>query len=322
MKTFLVPAVGNTIDIMTPFLLAALGGLFSSLAGVLNIALEGLMLFSAFFSVVFTVATNNIFVGILGGILTTLVLTALFGGISLGLRANIFICGLATNLLAAALSIVLSFAFYGQTGSVNFPGMPSLMPIHIPLLGGIPVIGDILSGHNILVYVSWVLLVLSILVIYKTPFGMRLRSVGFNPKAAFALGINPKGYQFISLLISGFTCALGGAILTLTLGAFVPNVTSGRGWIALVIIYLGNRTPLGILFGSVIFGIVEYISNWLQAVSSIPSGLLLSMPFFITVIALIVYTFLEKNIKKKRFAFSRSKKSDRTKNGPAGETPA
>ena len=305
MNSLHLPVIGGTIDIMTPFLLAALGGLYSSLAGVLNIALEGLMIFSAFFSIVVTVATGNLLLGILGGVAATLLLTALFGSIALGLRANIFICGLATNLLASALSIVLSLSFYGQTGSVSFPDMPVLKPIAIPFLMKIPVVGDVLSGHNILVYVSWLLLVVSSIVIYRTPFGMRLRAVGHNQKAAFALGINPRRYQFVSLLISGFACALGGSVLTLTLGAFVPNVSSGRGWIALVIIYLGRRTPMGILIGSVVFGLVEYISNYLQVASSIPSGLLLAMPFFVTVIALVVYSLIEENIRKGRFLHGR-----------------
>ncbi len=300
MNAFRIPLLGSTIDIMTPFLLAAMGGLFSSLAGVLNIALEGLMTFSAFFSVVVTVATGNLLLGILGGIIATLSLTALFGGISLGLRANIFICGLATNLLAASLTIVLAFSFYGQTGSVSFPNMPILAPIRIPLVSGIPIIGDILSNHTILVYASWALLALTSIVVFRTPFGMRLRAVGHNPKAAFALGINPKSIQFASLLISGFTCALAGAMLTLTLGAFVPNVSSGRGWIALVIIYLGKRTPIGILVGSIVFGLVEFLSNFLQAVSSIPSGLLLAMPFYVTVLVLVFYSLIESNIQKNK----------------------
>jgi general nucleoside transport system permease protein len=176
-----------------------------------------------------------------------------------------------------------------------------LPPIRMPFLQGIPIIGDVIAGHNILVYVSWLLLAASSLVIYRTPFGMRLRAVGHSQKAAFALGINPRRYQFVSLLISGFACALGGSVLTLTLGAFVPNVSSGRGWIALVIIYLGRRTPVGILIGSVVFGLVEYASNYLQVASSIPSGLLLAMPFFVTVIALVVYSLIEENIRKGRF---------------------
>lgn len=291
-----ISAIEQTISIMTPLLLAATGGLFSALTGVLNIALEGLMLNSAFFSIVFTILTGNIYLGILGGILSTLVLTALFGSISLGLRANIFISGLATNLLAASLSIVLSFSFYGQTGSVTFPNMPRLLPIEIPWISQIPVLGDILSGHNILVYLSWGLLILASVVIYRTPFGMHLRAVGFDYEVAKSLGLNPKRLQFISLLISGFTCALAGSFLTLTLGAFVPNVTSGRGWIALVIIYLGNRTPVGLLIGSVIFGFVEYISNYLQATSNIPAGLLLALPFFVTVIAMVVYSIFDSRI--------------------------
>jgi simple sugar transport system permease protein len=284
---------------MTPFLLAATGGTFSALSGLLNIALEGLMLNAAFFAVVFTNLTGNLFLGVIGAIVTTLLLTALFGGISFGLKANIFICGLATNFLAIALTIVLSHNFYGKTGSVQFPGMPQLTPINIPLIERIPILGSILSGHNVIVYISWLLLIVAAIAINRTPFGMRVRAVGLNEMSARSIGINAKRIQFITLLISGFTCALGGTVLTMTLGAFVPNVTSGRGWIALVIIYLGRKRPVGILIGSVIFGFVEYLSNNLQTTSDIPSGLLLSLPFFVTVLALVLYSIIEQGMAKK-----------------------
>jgi len=295
-----IPVLNDTINIMTPFLLAATGGLYSALAGVLNIALEGLMLNAAFFSIVFTMATGNIFLGILGGIVATLLMTLLFGFISLGLKANVFICGLATNLLAGALSIVLAFKIYGQTGSIAFPGMPTLSPIRIPVIHNIPVLGPLLSGYNILVYLSWLFLFLSVIIIYKTPFGIRLRAVGNDANSARSLGINPQRIKMASFLISGFTCAIGGAFLSLTLGAFVPNVTSGRGWIALAIIYLGKKTPMGVLLGAVIFGFVEYISNFLQAVSNFPAELLLSLPFFTTVGILIAFSIIEERYVKKR----------------------
>lgn len=294
-----IPAITSTVVIMTPFLLAAIGGAFSAISGLLNIALEGLMLNAAFFAIVFTNLTGSLFLGILGAIVTTLLLTALFATVSFKFKANIFICGLATNFLAIALSIVLANAFYGVTGSIQFPGMPRLVPINIPILENIPILGNILSGHNAIVYVSWLLLVVAAVVINRTPFGMRLRAVGINEKAATAIGINAKRIQFMALLISGFTCALGGAVLSLTLGAFVPNVTSGRGWIALVIVYLGRMKPLGILIGSVVFGFVDYISNNLQATSNIPSGLLLSLPFFATVAALTLYSIVEMTMSKR-----------------------
>ena len=294
-----IPAITSTVVIMTPFLLAAIGGAFSAISGLLNIALEGLMLNAAFFAIVFTNLTGSLFLGILGAIVTTLLLTALFATVSFKFKANIFICGLATNFLAIALSIVLANAFYGVTGSIQFPGMPRLVPINIPILENIPILGNILSGHNAIVYVSWLLLVIAAVVINRTPFGMRLRAVGINEKAATAIGINAKRIQFTALLISGFTCALGGAVLSLTLGAFVPNVTSGRGWIALVIVYLGRMKPLGILIGSVVFGFVDYISNNLQATSNIPSGLLLSLPFFATVAALTLYSIVEMTMSKR-----------------------
>ena len=293
-----VSAISSTVVIMTPFLLAAIGGAFSAISGLLNIALEGLMLNAAFFAIVFTNLTGSLFLGVLGAILTTLMLTALFGAVSFKLKANIFICGLATNFLAIAMSIVLAHTFYGKTGSIQFPGLPRLMPIRLPFLESIPVLQSLLE-QNVIVYISWLLLIVAAIVINRTPFGMRLRAVGINEKAATAIGINAKRMQFGALLISGFTCALGGAVLSLTLSAFVPNVTAGRGWIALVIVYLGRMKPLGILIGSVVFGFVDYLSNSLQTTSNIPSGLLLSLPFFATVVALVLYSIGEQTISKR-----------------------
>ena len=310
-----IPAIKQTIFIMTPLLLAATGGLFSELAGVLNIALEGLMLNSAFFSILFSVLTGNIYLGLTLGVASTLLLTLILGFVSLYLKANIFISGLATNLFAASLSIVLSQKIFGQTGSISFPNMPTLPTVNIPGIERIPVLGNLLSGHNILVYISWLILIIATIIIYHTPFGIRLRATGFDYEAAKSLGLQPRLMQLWSLVISGFTCGLAGGFLTLSLGAFVPNVTAGRGWIALVVIYLGNRTTGGLLIGSLIFGLVEYLSNYLQASSNIPSGLLLALPFFATVIAMIIYSVFEN-----RFRFQvRSRMLSLTSSSPQSE---
>jgi simple sugar transport system permease protein len=281
--------VHNTVGIMTPFLLAATGGLFTELAGMLNIALEGLMLIGAFFSVVFAGLTGSLLAGVALGILSAMSVALIFGLISLNLRANIFIAGLATNLLASGLTIVLAYQMFKNKGVVRFE-LGKLPVLAIPALQRIPLLGDLLLGHNVLVYLSWLIVLISALVIYRTPFGLRLRGTGLNAATIASLGLRPRAYQMAGILISGFTCGLAGAVLTLNLAAFVPNITSGRGWIALVAIYLGNKTPWGIVVASFVFGLAEAFSNYAQGAIKVPADFILAFPYGITVLAMILYS--------------------------------
>jgi ABC-type uncharacterized transport system permease subunit len=281
--------VHNTVGIMTPFLLAATGGLFTELAGMLNIALEGLMLIGAFFSVVFAGLTGSLLAGVVLGILAAMAAALLFGLISLNLRANIFIAGLATNLLASGLTIVLAYQMFKNKGVVRFE-LGKLPVLAIPALQSIPLLGDLLLGHSVLVYLSWLIVLVSALVIYRTPFGLRLRGTGLNAATIASLGLRPRVYQMAGILISGFTCGLAGAVLTLNLAAFVPNITSGRGWIALVAIYLGNKTPWGIVVASFVFGLAEAFSNYAQGAIKVPADFILAFPYGITVLAMILYS--------------------------------
>lgn len=287
---YLITLIYNSVGIMTPFLLAATGGLFTELAGMLNIALEGLILIGAFFSVIFTAFTGNLFYGIFLGILASMVVALIFGSISLYLRANIFITGLATNLFASGITIVLAFHFFGTKGVINFENIPKLPKFSSPFFQKIPFIGEILVGHNILVYLSWLIVIIAIILIYKTPYGFRLRGIGINPNVISSLGLSPRKYQLSAILISGFTCGLAGAFLTLNLGAFVPNISAGRGWIALVVIYLGNKKPLGIVIASFIFGFAESISNYIQGAMNVPTDFVLALPYLVTVLVMIFYS--------------------------------
>jgi simple sugar transport system permease protein len=288
---FAIPLVHSAVDIMTPFLLAGIGGLFTELAGMLNIALEGLILTGAFFSIVFAAVTGSLLLGILLGILCAMALAGLFGAVTLYMRANVFITGLATNLFASGFTVVLAFQLFKTKGVIQFPGIPKLPALVVPpLLQKIPVVGDVLFGHNVIIYVTWAIVLLSALVIYGTPFGLRLRGTGLNAATIVSLGLNPRRYQLAGILISGLTCGLAGAMLTMELGAFVPEISSGRGWIALVAIYLGNKTPWGIFIASFVFGIAESISNYAQGSVRIPVEFILALPYVFTVAAMIVYS--------------------------------
>ena len=295
---FSIPLIHNSVSIMTPFLLAGIGGLMTELTGMLNIALEGLILIGAFFSVVFASVTGSLFYGIVLGILTTMFISWVFGAISIYLKANVFITGLATNLLAGGLTTVLSFYFFGTKGVLIFRDLPSLPSFDVPALHSVPLAGDILFGHSILVYFGWLIVAAAWILIYKTPFGFRLRGTGSNPSAMTALGLKPQYYQMAAILISGFCCALAGAVLTLNLGAYVPNISSGRGWIALVVIYLGGRTPFGILGASFVFALAESFSNYAQGFMDIPADFILAFPYLITVTSMVIVSIMRSRKKE------------------------
>jgi simple sugar transport system permease protein len=272
---------------MTPLLLAAAGGLFTELAGTLNIALEGLLLTGAFGAVVCAHFTGSAALGVLAAVISAAALAALQGAITLKLRTNPFITGLAANLFASGMTVVLSYHIFATRGVTAPGGMPGLRTLSIPFLEGIPVIGGVFSGHTLYVYASWVLLFICRIVLYKTPFGFRLRACGRHSPALVSLGLKPGAYRFAAFLISGAACGLGGSFLTLNLGVFIPNISAGKGWIALVIIFLGNRRPPGLLIAAFVFGLADAFSNYAQGVLNVPADFILAIPYVFTLLVMI-----------------------------------
>ena len=269
--------INSILDMTTPILLAALGGLFTELAGVLNIALEGLMLIGAFTAVLITEVTGSTLLGSIGAALAGITLAYIFGFITLRFKANIFITGLAANLFAIGITNYLSSIFFGTKGVIRFTGFPLLIKF---------------AGHNFFLYTALLFTLFAIWLINKTVFGLRLRASGYNITVLKIKGVDSYSVQMKSLLISGALSGLGGAALSLKLGAYVPNMTAGRGWIALVAIYLGRKHPLGIFITCLIFAGAEFLSNAAQGMFQIPSDLLLGIPYIITFIVMIIFSIL------------------------------
>ena len=272
----ILPVLRSALTIMTPVLFAATGGLFTDLAGMLNIALEGLLLAGAFAAVAAAYFTGSFAAGLIAAVLVSLVMSALLAFTTINLRSNVFITALAANLLAGGLTIVLSQYFFNTRGVV--------------------VISEALSGVSRGVYVcaGLLLLIAAWIVIYKTPFGYRLRACDKHLPALASLGIRPDTYRWAAFLISGFCCGIGGSFLSLSLGAFVPNMTAGKGWIALVIIFLGSRRPAGLLFAAFIFGLADALSNYAQGLFAIPADFILAAPYLLTLLAMVLVSLAEK----------------------------
>ncbi|MDC7246071.1 MAG: ABC transporter permease [Sphaerochaetaceae bacterium] len=288
----------SAVTIMTPLLLAATGGLYTELTGMLNIGIEGLMLLGAFSSVVSLHFTHNIVLAILIGTGSSMLLAAVIASITLYLKANVFITGLAANLFASGITTVLSFHIFANKGVVTFPELPQMPVLFERGTEAVPVLGPLLFGHTFFTYLSFILLFLSYVVLYRTPFGFRLRATGLYPKSLISVGLSPKRYQFIAFLISGFFSAVAGAMLSVNLGAFVPNITAGKGWVALVVIFLGQKRPVGLLIASFIFGISEAFSNYAQGIWHIPSDFILAIPYIFTLVAIVFYSIYDYNRQK------------------------
>jgi simple sugar transport system permease protein len=288
------PVLHSAVTIMTPLLFAAMGGLFTELGGMLNIALEGLLLTGAFGAVFFAHFTGSLFLGVVLGTFLSIILSAIMGGITLKLKANVFITGLAVNLFAAGLTLVLSFRFFGTRGVVVFNDLSRLKVFTFAGIHRIPVLGDLFSGHTAYVYFSWFLLLVCWFVIYRTPFGFRLRACESRSEALISLGLKPDRYRFVAFLLSGLTCGIGGSYLTLNLRAFVPNISSGKGWIALVVIFLGNRRPRGLLAAALLFGLADAFSNFAQGILNVPADFILAIPYLFTLLVMIAVSIYSK----------------------------
>ena len=286
--------IRTILNIATPFLLAAVGGLFTELAGILNIALEGLMLVGAFSAVIGTYYTGSLFFGILFGALCGMIFSLIFSWAGLKLRANIFIAGLAINLLAVGITAFVSTGLFKTKGVIALTSTTGLSALKIPFIHDIPVLGEILSGHTSLTYFCWLLLIASAFMLKRTTFGLAIRATGEDADLVKANGKNPHLFQFIAVTISGFACGIAGASLSLNLAAYVPNISAGRGWIALVAVYLGNRRPLGIALACMIFALAEYLANFMQGRIAIPRTVTLALPYLITLVSMILFALLGK----------------------------
>jgi len=291
--------VHSVFSMTTPIILAALGGMFTHLAGTLNIALEGLMLISAFVSIYFAELTGSILLAVSAGIGFSCFFSAIMAFLTIKLKANVFVVGLAINLMASGLTVFLGNVLLGSRGTITFPGAPKLMEINIPFIKDIPFLGSLLSGYNILELSVLPLAVFSALIIFRTPFGFHLRAAGKDSKAALNSGISPNKITCLSFLICGFFCGLSGAWLSLPLKTFVGGMSNGRGWIALVAIILGKENPFGVLLAALVFGFSSALSNQLQTITQISPKLLFTIPFITTLTAMIFFS-VRNPLKKKR----------------------
>jgi simple sugar transport system permease protein len=295
--------VASVIRISTPIIFPAMGGLIAQVAGVPNMALEGIMNVGAFTGVMVSAFTGSVWLAILAGIIAGVLLALLLGLFHLHFKSDLFIAGLAANLMASGGTVFLLYIITGDKGNSSTIRSLSVPNVNIPLIKDIPFIGEVFSGHPVFTYLAFFSVFLVYMFLYRTRFGTHLRAVGENPEAATTLGINVVRTRMIALAISGVFAALGGMNLSMAyLQLFQKEMAAGRGWIGIAAIHLGARKPVGVMLASILFGFADAISNQLGSLN-IPSQLVQMIPYATTVVALAVYA-----IQQRQAALDRMKK--------------
>jgi len=295
--TFLLDTMGTGLRMATPFILAGLGGLLSRSTGDLNIALEGFMLVGAFFGIVGSYYMGSYMAGIGFAVIATVIFSIIFAFFTINLRSNVFVVGIAFNLLAAGGTVFLTRLLFQVRGSFSDPGIVGIPTIRIEALNDLPVINQLFNNHSAFVYISWLLIAVFWLLIYKTPYGYYFRSAGEHPEALETTGIHVNTVRWYASLICGVMCGLAGVHLSLGhLEMFVENMTAGRGFIALSAVIFGGSNPIIMSLTSLLFGLAEGLSLRIQNLG-VPSQFTLMLPYLTTLAALI---FRAVNLGRKR----------------------
>lgn len=281
--------LASTLRFATPLAFAAIGGIFSERSGVVNIGLEGMMLTGAFFGIWGSVWSGSWVVGLLMAMLFGGLLALIHAFFSIHLQADQIVSGFAVNFLALGLTGYLFSSIYPGGIHENVSRVPN---IDLNFLSSIPGIGDFLEGvfgHlNLLVWLMLLVVVLAYVVLFKTPIGLRIRSVGEHPKAADTVGISVYGVRYAAVVTSGVLAALGGAFLSIGfVGSFAENMTSGRGFIALAAVIFGKWRPGWSFAACLLFGFGFAVAIPLQREAGISENLISTLPYLLTLVALV-----------------------------------
>lgn len=282
----------STISMSIPLIFASVGGVYSVRSGIMALGLESMMMTGAFSAVLGVYLTGNVFLGFICGILGGALLGIMHGILCVRYKVNQVISGIGLNLLALAATTLTMQLIWGNRGSS--PQVNSIEGNIGGFIEKIPFIGPIIAHQSIMFVVMIIVVIAGWIILFKTKYGLRLRMVGENPKAASSVGLKVHSIKYSGVLICGALAGLGGAYLSLDhLNMFVRNMTAGRGYIAVVITILGRYNPIGVAACALIFGFCDAIQIYLQG-QGIPSQLIQTIPYVVT---LLILTFGVKHIK-------------------------
>ncbi|MCX7024156.1 MAG: ABC transporter permease [Spirochaetes bacterium] len=285
--SFITGLIGATLRMSTPIILATLGEIITERAGVLNLGIEGIMLFGAASGFLATLATGNLWFGILMAALSGVLLALLMSFLAVNLGLSQHVAGLGITIFASGLAM---FIYRKAVGSpVVPPTVHPFSPLAIPFLSDIPFIGESFFKQYFLTYITWALIPLVSIFLFRTRFGLRIRTMGQNPFAADTVGVNVNRTRTICLAIGGALFGVAGAFLTLAhQNMFLIDVVGGRGWIAIAMTIFGNWNPLMGSLGGLMFGFLDALQLRLQSVGiHLPIHVFLMIPYLMTIVALV-----------------------------------
>jgi simple sugar transport system permease protein len=269
----------------TPLVFAGLGGMFSERSGVVNIGLEGMMLMGAFWAVYGADKTESWVGGVLIAAIAGGLMALVHAFFAIHLRADQIVGGTAVNFLALGITGYFFFQLYhGEDVPVGISTIPK---VHIPYVADWKFLGPAIGNLNLMVWLSFLLVVASYVVVFKTPIGLRIRACGEHPRAADTVGINVYGVRYGAVVLSGVLAALGGAYLSIGFGGgtFTDNMTAGRGFIALAAMIFGNWRPFGTFYAALLFGLSTALAYRLPVYSDTAATLFQTLPYVLTLIA-------------------------------------
>ena len=277
----------------TPLLFATIGEIITEKAGHLNLGVEGMMLIGAISGFASGIITQNPILALLGAILGGMISSYIYAFLTVTLRANQIVSGLALTIFGQGISSYLGTNFVGKKMPKNI--IEFYEPIKIPFLSKIPVIGNVFFNQDIFVYLSFVLAIVISIYLYKTKYGLNLIAIGENPKSADNAGVNINLYKYIHILLGGALCGLGGAYLSIVeVPVWQENITSGKGWIAIALVIFAKWNPLKAIYASFIFGGLSILGLRIQHLN-VPQSLLEALPYLFTIVILVISSIKKDN---------------------------
>jgi len=298
--TLLVLVLDSTLRLSAPLILAALAGLFSERSGIIDIGLEGKMLGAAFAAAATAALTGSAWAGLAAGIAASVLLALVHGYACITHRGNQVVSGVALNILVSGLSAVLGIAWFAEGGRTpQLPGEARFLPLEWPgadALREVPglgtLYGELLSGHNLFVYLAFLAVPAAAFVLYRMRFGLRLRAAGENPESVDTAGISVPGLRYRAVICTGVLCGLAGTYLSLAQSAgFIRDMSAGKGFIALAALIFGKWRPVPAMFACLLFGFLEAVAIRLQGadvpgVGEVPVQFVQALPYVLTVVLL------------------------------------
>lgn len=301
---FIISFLYSVIRMATPLVYASMGAIISKQAGTNNLAIEATMLISSMVGCIVSVYIKNIWVALLAAALAGVILSLFLAFMFLKLEANCTMTCISLNTMATGLAMFIPYALFGGSkGSTMGKDSLTFPSVNIPIIRDIPVVGQILSGHCILTYLTIVVTFLVYFIIFKTSFGLRMRAAGENPESAVSVGIDVYGIKLKSFILTGIVCSLGGCFMSMYyLSWFTAGMIAGRGFIGVSISNLTGGRPFMAVWIALLFGAIDALALTFQSALNFPAEILQMLPYIATIIGVTLVSSLEVKRKQKMLA--------------------